>query len=582
MYKRQVYESDDVPAEKTQISIDADVLENNTARVLKSLYNGKHKVSTAATDSFTFTIGVTPEKSSYISSTSSANITYETTCTHARGPVTQIEIVNGGKSYFALPGVTTITSTDGRGVILEAKGDRIGKINKTRIKNIGFDFPADKSLRPSITLPNVISIKSLKSFDSIGISSGGRGYSTAPTLLVFDGKTNERITDVDLDYKLGDNQVTILRNTKGISNTTPVILPTANTNGVGISTIGFNTTTNQVTVTLAVGFSTADAFPCEVGDKVLIENISVGIGSTGKGFNSSAYGYKLFPIIAVDKNLGGIGATVAYSLEGLVDTDRGEFVGKFDSFNSGGRLIPEKHFPLFDVSLKDNEFLQDEIVSSPNTSGVVESWDRKTGTLRVSTSKDFAVGEIITGKASNTQGIASSVTTYNSILDTDASSRVIKGSQTDSGFLNASLQRVQDSFYYQNFSYSLRSRVDFDTWNDAVSSTNHTAGFRKFSDYQLETPASFSEVTGNSMAVGLSTELSYFSVVNDLYGVADLNCVYNFDLVAENSLDAAGSTYSDEIIFASRILTDFFESFGNRAVNFDNICLLYTSPSPRD
>ena len=147
---------------------------------------------------------------------------------------------------------------------------------------------------------------------------------------------------------------------------------------------------------------------------------------------------------------------------------------------------------------------------------------------------------------------------------------LLKGSQTDSGFLNASLQRVQDSFYYQNFSYSLRSRVDFDTWNDAVSATNHTAGFRKFSDYQLETPASFSEVTGNSMAVGLSTELSYFSVVNDLYGVADLNCVYNFDLVAENSLDAAGAIYSDEIIFASRILTDFFESFGNRAVNFDN------------
>ena len=575
-----VYESDDVPAEKTQISIDADVLENNTAKVLKSLYNGKHRVSTAASDSFTFTLGVTPEKSSYISSTSAANITYETTCTHARGPVTQIEIVNGGRSYFALPGVTTITSVDGRGVILEAKGNKIGRINKTRIKNIGFDFPSDKSLRPSITLPNVISIKSLKSFDAIGISSAGRGYSTAPKLLVFDGRTNERITDVDLKYELGDNQVTILRNTKGMSNTTPVILPTANTNGVGISTIGFNTTTNQVTVTLAVGFSTADSFPCEVGDKVLIENISVGIGSTGKGFNSSAYDYKLFPIIAVDKNLGGIGATVAYSLEGLVDTDRGEFVGKFDSFNSGGRLIPEKHFPLFDVSLKDNEFLQDEIVSSPNTSGIVESWDRKTGTLRVSTNKDFAVGEIITGQASNTQGIASSVTTYNSILDTDASSRVIKGSQTDSGFLNASLQRVQDSFYYQNFSYSLRSRVDFDTWNDAVSVTNHTAGFRKFSDYQLETPASFSEVTGNSMAVGLSTELSYFSVVNDLYGVADLNCVYNFDLVAENSLDAAGATYSDEVIFASRILTDFFESFGNRAVNFDNISGLFNS-NPR-
>jgi len=94
---------------------------------------------------------------------------------------------------------------------------------------------------------------------------------------------------------------------------------------------------------------------------------------------------------------------------------------------------------------------------------------------------------------------------------------VENGWETNSGYLNDNLQRVQDSFYYQNFSYSLRSRVDYDTWNDVVSTTNHTAGFRKFSDYQLETPASFSEVTGNSMAVGLSTELSYFTVVNDLH-----------------------------------------------------------------
>jgi len=126
----------------------------------------------------------------------------------------------------------------------------------------------------------------------------------------------------------------------------------------------------------------------------------------------------------------------------------------------------------------------------------------------------------------------------------------------------------------------LRSRIDFDTWNDTVSVTNHTAGFRKFSDYQLETPAEFAEISANSMAVGLSTELSYFSVVNDLYSIADLNCVYDFDLAAENSLDISGSVYSDEIIFASRILTDFFESFGNRVVEFDDISGQFNS-NPR-
>ena len=272
--------------------------------------------------------------------------------------------------------------------------------------------------------------------------------------------------------------------------------------------------------------------------------------------------------------------TFSYSLDGLFDKDKGEIVGEFDKFNSSGRVISERHFPVFDISLKDNEFLDGEEVKSATTSGTVESWDKKTGTLRVSTSKNFVAGETIEGLASYTQGVAERVTTYESVLNTDSSSRVVKGSVTDSGFLNASLQRVQDSFYYQNFSYSLRSRIDFDTWNDVVSTTNHTAGFKKFSDYQLETPAEFREVSANSMRVGLSTELSYFTVVNDLYSVGDLNCTQDFDLASENSLNAAGSVFSDEIIFASRILTDFFESFGNRAVDFDDFSALFNS-NPR-
>ena len=101
-----IYESDDVPSVKTQVSIDTDVFENNTVKVLNSLYNGKHRVSTAATDSFTFTIGVTPENH-LTSSTSAANITYETTCTHARAQQLRLKF-KWWKSYFALPQQQTL------------------------------------------------------------------------------------------------------------------------------------------------------------------------------------------------------------------------------------------------------------------------------------------------------------------------------------------------------------------------------------------------------------------------------------------------------------------------------------------
>ena len=163
-----------------------------------------------------------------------------------------------------------------------------------------------------VALPQIVTIDKLAKIDSIGITSVGRGYSVAPTLLVFDGVTNKRDEDIKLEYTLGDSNVTILRESKGISNVLPTIIPTDNTNGVGIHTVGFNTTTKDVSVTLSVGFSTAGSFPFSVGDKVLIENI-ISVGTTARGYNSEEYNYKLFELTEVDANIGGLGI-VTYSM----------------------------------------------------------------------------------------------------------------------------------------------------------------------------------------------------------------------------------------------------------------------------
>ena len=56
-----------------------------------------------------------------------------------------------------------------------------------------------------------------------------------------------------------------------------------------------------------------DPFPFTVGDKVLVENASVGVGSTASGYNSSDYDYARFEITEVTPNFGGIG-TVKYDM----------------------------------------------------------------------------------------------------------------------------------------------------------------------------------------------------------------------------------------------------------------------------
>ena len=45
--------------------------------------------------------------------------------------------------------------------------------------------------------------------------------------------------------------------------------------------------------------------PFKVGEEILVENVAVGFGTTGKGYNSEDYGFKLFKVTSLDSNLGG-------------------------------------------------------------------------------------------------------------------------------------------------------------------------------------------------------------------------------------------------------------------------------------
>jgi len=560
-----------IPQEKVEINIDSDVISNNEIQFIASGYNGEQKITSLSSTSFTYNLRDFPESSSYNSTTS--KLEYSTDSTSAYGSIFDVKILSRGRNYYSLPFISGVKSGLGTGSILECFSKSIGNIKKTKVNDIGFDFPTDFTLKPNLSLVQEVKIEPFASFDFIGITSVGRGYTSPPKLIVLDGKTGKLVPEVDLRYSLGDDKVTILKNSYGINNVKPIIVPTQNSNGVGISSIKYNSTTKNVTVTLSVGFSTADTFPFKVNDRVYIENISVGVGSTGKGFNSENYNYRFFTLTSVQENRGGIGI-VTYSLSGLVNS--GEIVGNFDPVNSSGRIIPEKFLPIYNPVLKSNDYLIGETVTSNSGTGIVEEWNPKTLYLSVSSKDKFNSNEIIYGKTSKTQGLASSITSFNGSINLSAYTKVEKGWETETGILNNDLQRVQDSLYYQNFSYSLRSKVDYDKWDDAVSTLNHTSGFKKFGDYQCE--PSVAEVSANSLKVGVST--SIVDVKADLISAVDLNCVNDFDIVRENVLRLNGKVASDAITFKNKILTDYFESVGNRVLSIDDFSSEFNS-NPR-
>lgn len=552
-----------ISREKKEIVIDKDALNNNLISVIPSKYSGYFSVSGVGTSSFNYCLNEVPESTSY--SSSQASLNYSTSSIKTSGGISSVRINYGGNGYRQIPGISTVTTANGTGSLLVPFSAGIGTILSISSDLIGYDFPSDKTLRPSCNLPEIFKVLPFNSLSFVGVTSSGNGYSIAPSLLLIDEFSNEIIRDVDLKFTIGKTSVDILKNTKGI-NGKPKIIPINNSNGVKISSITFNSTTKDVTVGINTGFS--NVFPFSVGDKVLIENTSVGIGSTGKGYNSENYNYELFTLTKVpagNTGLGGNVGIVTFNMSEFLNDS--EFPGNFDSLNSYGRIIAEKDFPIFNINLKRNSFANEETIISElgNKVGIVESWNDKVGILKVSSSKEFTPGDIIIGTGTKTKGVVGEKYDFNCYVDTDSTSQIIGGWSDEVGFLNNNLHRIQNNEYYQNFSYSLKSKVTLDDWNNAVSSLAHNSGFAKFSDLQIE-----SSPINNLSSFTLDSG-SVVDVTNDLTSQIDLSCYVDYDAVTENKFLISNRDVSSEIYFSSRVLTDFFESVGNRVLIIDDI-----------
>ena len=535
------------------------VLNSNSIFFTSNPLTGTHRLVGVGSTTFLFSAPKSPKKLSYTST--DGDFSYTSSDTFAQGPIASINLRSGGKEYRTIPGISTVRSYEGSDAILKAESTNIGRISNVNIQNIGFDYSADKTLRPQAQIPYLMKIDALASLKSIGISSVGKNYLDSPGLVVLDGLTNKVVSDIDLDYELGDDEVTILKNSKFLNDVVPKIIPISNSNGITINNIDFNSGTKDVTVTIGASFSNSSDYPFEVGKKVMIEGVSVGVGSTGKGYNSENYNYTLFEILATDPNIGGTLGTVRYNISNVISDD--EVPGEFVSTGSFGKIVPEEHFPVFDVKIEQNKFEVGETLVSGNKTGILQSWNKLNDYIKVSSPFNFEVGETLFGESSKTKAIISEYISYDTLYEIGSSSIVNEGWKTNSGFLNNGEQRLFDSDYYQYFSYSLQSEVQFTKWDEAVSSLNHTAGFKKFSDLTIRSETN----------VGVSTvqDETSFDVITNLISEIDLNTVFDFDLVKEKTLNIDSNLISDEIVFESKILQDYTESVGNRVLTIDDI-----------
>ena len=145
--------------EKKRI-IDQDVKSFNTIFASPSPYDGSQTVSGIGTTSFEYELNTLPERVSYGGTINVANSEYTTTSLKAYGAISKIDIVDNGYGYKSIPGISSIKTGIGTGAIVYGESKNIGKISKTEFssRNIGWNYPTDKTLKLTANLPEIVEI----------------------------------------------------------------------------------------------------------------------------------------------------------------------------------------------------------------------------------------------------------------------------------------------------------------------------------------------------------------------------------------------------------------------------------------
>ena len=536
------------------IEVDDSVNEFGKITVNESKFNIRTGISTIESTNFKYNIFDIPERAGY---TTTSDIRYTTTSKNVTGPIGKILLTSGGVSYKDLPRVS-VASTTGSSADLKADGTNIGAIDKVNIIDFGFDYPSDKTLKPQAAMPQVFFLKDNLAVSSVGITSSGNNYLTAPNLVLFNSKTNTVNTQAQFVPEMSGGSVSnvkIIKSGGNLSAGDGKLLAIDNSNGVGI----ISATYSEPTVTLRLrtpsplGFGSM-SFPFAVGDEVFVENVGV---TTGEGYNSTDYNYQYFTLTGVTTNPGQVN-------QAIITYDVPTAPGTHD-YGSYGTVANKKDIAQFNLTLVESVFVNNEIIySGDNEARVILGDGKTTNVLRVDSAVGFNTGDSIVGKISNGGGTIESIQTYTGDFDTGVSVEKIYGWEKDSGKLNQFNQRIQDSDYYQNFAYSLKSFVGISSWSEPVDSLAHIGGFKKHSDLLISSAPVGIGTTTTITAVGTAgTSVILIDNKAKIYERHDHDTGYE--------LPNAEETISDQVVFRHSRFGDSLLCKSNRVLEIDDI-----------
>jgi len=488
-------------SELFQISSDKEVVANNRIKIIPSTFNNEYPIIGIGSTTFKFNLNTKPENTS----NTALSVFYDTNSTNTSGPISKIKVNFGGKRYTKLPKISSIETISGKNSILRSSSSTIGKVSQLERVKDGFNYPTDTTLTPFLSSPAIVQIKDIARVDYVGITTGGKGYNTAPSLKVIG---NDKIK---LSAELQSGSIVGVKVVENINDLiTPLrIVPINNSNGYEIDDIVvveddgseirlelLNDTQLYPLITTGYG-KTETIFPFAIGDEIFIEKCRQQ-DKTKDNFNSKDYGYKFFTVTGISSE----NFTVTFSMTGLTGKNGTELSlnqnnreGNYINTYGYGIVINKKDMPEFNMILIDDlSYISGEKVTGVDNSGnsvfsatVMENgWDNDINQLRLIDAKgELEVGNKLKGEKSLLNGTVEFANSFNFKSTLGVSRDKVNDVGNEVGFLNNYQQRIPDNSYYQKFAYAIKSEVSYDLWKEPVRSIIHPAGFKEFSDLDI-------------------------------------------------------------------------------------------------
>ena len=212
------------------------------------------------------------------------------------------------------------------------------------------------------------------------------------------------------------------------------------------------------------------------GNKI-VQEAATGSGDiTDLFLSNTGNGYKSLPTTTIVSSSGSGGKVVAY----------GDNVGKINSLKTvehgkGYETAPSptltfiKNFLEIDITgafISGNTF-----TTSGGASGKILSLDTNTSVLKLDeVTGTININDTITSQTGGTAKIKKhnlATATVNVVPITDTDGEFIN----EVGKLSESTMKIQDSLYYQDFSYVIKVGQSINAWRDSFKKTMHTSGF---------------------------------------------------------------------------------------------------------